>query len=404
MSRTAFGDELHPAPPARAAGIRPRLDSVDLLRGLVMVIMALDHVRDFFTELRFDPSDLSQTTVPLFFTRWITHFCAPTFVFLAGAGAFLQGARGKSRSELAGFLVTRGLWLVVLELTVVRLGWAFDLNYASLLWVQVIWVIGVSMVVLAGLVYLPLPAIAAFGLVMITTHNLFDGVTPESLGGWGPLWTVLHVQRPVPLPGGGALFVAYPLIPWIGVMAAGYAFGSLLLRPTEERRRLLLRLGLALTAAFIVLRALNIYGDPRPWAPQPTGVLTLLSFLNTTKYPPSLAFLLMTLGPAIASLAWFERLSGPAARFLIVFGRVPLFYYVLHIFVIHAAALAVGVIAGFAPAAFLRPIFFTPVPGWGYGLPAVYAIWAAIVLALYPVCRWYAGLKARRHDAWLSYL
>jgi uncharacterized membrane protein len=404
MSSTAFGDQLHPAPSAPAAGIRPRLDSVDLLRGLVMVIMALDHVRDFFTELRFDPTDLSQTTVPLFFTRWITHFCAPTFVFLAGTGAFLQGARGKSRSELAGFLVTRGLWLVVLELTVVRLGWAFDLNYASLLWVQVIWVIGVSMVVLAGLVYLPLPVIAAFGLVMITTHNLFDGITPESLGGWGPLWTLLHVQRPITLPGGSALFVAYPLIPWIGVMAAGYAFGSLLLRPTEERRRLLLRLGLALTAAFIVLRALDIYGDPRPWTPQPTGVLTLLSFLNTTKYPPSLAFLLMTLGPAIASLTWFERLSGPAARFLIVFGRVPLFYYVLHIFVIHAAALALGVMAGFPPAAFLRPIFFNPVPGWGYGLPAIYAIWAAIVLALYPVCRWYAGLKARRHDAWLSYL
>jgi uncharacterized membrane protein len=404
MSSTAFGDQLSVEPPIPVAQTRPRLDSVDLLRGLVMVLMALDHVRDFFTELRFDPTNLSQTTVPLFFTRWITHFCAPTFVFLAGAGAFLQGARGKGRSELAGFLVTRGLWLVVLELTVVRLGWAFDLNYAGLLWVQVIWVIGVSMVVLAGLVYLPLPVIAAFGLVMITTHNLFDGITPESLGGWGPLWTVLHVQRPVTLPGGGALFVAYPLIPWIGVMAAGYAFGSLLLLPTEERRRLMLRLGLALTAAFIVLRALNIYGDPRPWTPQPTGVLTLLSFLNTTKYPPSLAFLLMTLGPAIASLAWFERLSGTAARFLIVFGRVPLFYYVLHIFLIHAVALALGVMAGFPASTFLKPFFLNPPAGWGYGMPAVYALWVAVVLALYPVCRWYAGLKARRRDAWLSYL
>ena len=401
MSSTAFGDELQLASPV---GIRPRLASVDLLRGLVMVIMALDHVRDFFTELRFNPTDLSRTTLPLFFTRWITHFCAPTFVFLAGTGAFLQGGRGKSRSELARFLVTRGLWLVVLELTVVRLGWAFDLTYAGFFWVQVIWVIGVSMVVLAGLVYLPLPVIAAFGLVMITTHNLFDGVTPESLGGWGPLWTVLHLQRPVALPGGGALFVVYPLVPWIGVMAAGYAFGSLLLRPTEERRRLLLRLGLALTAAFIVLRAVNIYGDPRPWTPQPTGVLTLLSFLDTTKYPPSLAFLLMTLGPAIASLAWFGRLSGPVARFLIVFGRVPLFFYVLHIFVIHGAVLALGMMAGFPAAAFLGPTFLNPVPGWGYGLPAVYAIWAVIVLALYPVCRWYAALRARRHDPWLSYL
>jgi uncharacterized membrane protein len=404
MSSTAFGDPLSLEPPARAAHIRSRLDSVDLLRGLVMVLMALDHVRDFFTELRFNPTDLSQTNAVLFFTRWVTHFCAPTFVFLAGTGAFLYGSRGRSRNELAGFLVTRGLWLVVLELTVVRLGWSFDLSYASLLWVQVIWVIGVSMVVLAGLVYLPLPAIAAFGLVMIATHNLFDGVTPQSLGGWGPLWMVLHVQGPVALPGGGTLFVAYPLIPWIGVMAAGYAFGSLLLRPTEKRRRLLLCLGLALTGAFVVLRALNVYGDPFPWSPQRTGVLTVLSFLNTTKYPPSLAFLLMTLGPAIASLAWFERLSGPVARFLIVFGRVPLFYYVLHIFLIHAVALALGVMAGFPASTFLRPFFFNPPAGWGYGMPAVYALWVAVVLALYPVCRWYAGLKARRRDAWLSYL
>jgi uncharacterized membrane protein len=404
MSSTAFGDQLSVEPPAPAAQIRPRLDSVDLLRGLVMVIMALDHVRDFFTELRFNPTDLSQTNAVLFFTRWVTHFCAPTFVFLAGTGAFLYGSRGRSRNELAGFLVTRGLWLVVLELTVVRLGWSFDLSYASLLWVQVIWVIGVSMVVLAGLVYLPLPAIAAFGLVMIATHNLFDGVTPQSLGGWGPLWMVLHVQGPVALPGGGTLFVAYPLIPWIGVMAAGYAFGGLLLRPTEERRRLLVRLGLALTAAFVVLRALNIYGDRFPWSPQRTGFLTVLSFLNTTKYPPSLAFLLMTLGPAIASLAWFERLSGTAARFLIVFGRVPLFYYVLHIFLIHAVALALGVMAGFPASTFLKPFFLNPPAGWGYGMPAVYALWVAVVLALYPVCRWYAGLKARRRDAWLSYL
>jgi uncharacterized membrane protein len=389
MSSTAFG---------------ARLDSVDLLRGLVMVVMALDHVRDFFTELRFNPTDLSQTNAVLFFTRWVTHFCAPTFVFLAGTGAFLYGSRGRSRNELAGFLVTRGLWLVVLEFTVIRLGWSFDLSYASLLWVQVIWVIGVSMVVLAGLVYLPLPAIAAFGLLMIATHNLFDGVTPQSLGVWGPLWTLLHAQGPIALPGGGTLFVAYPLIPWIGVMAAGYVFGSLLLRPTEARRRLLLRLGLALTGVFVALRALNVYGDPFPWSSQRTGLLTVLSFLNTTKYPPSLAFLLMTLGPAIASLAWFERLSGPVARFLIVFGRVPLFYYVLHIFLIHAVALALGAMAGFPPSTFLKPFFFKPPPAWGYGLPAVYAIWVAVVLALYPVCRWYAGLKARRRDAWLSYL
>jgi uncharacterized membrane protein len=286
---------------------------------------------------------------------------------------------------------------------VVRFAWAFNLDYAHMLWVQVIWALGVSMVVLAALIYLPLPVIGAFGAAMIAGHNLFDGLEPEALGPLGPLWTFLHVQRPVTMPWGSNVFVAYPLIPWIGVMAVGYAFGGVLLRPSEERRRALLRLGGALTAGFIVLRAINGYGDPRPWTSQSSGLFTALSFLNTTKYPPSLLFLLMTLGPAIASLAWFDRLSGAGARFLIVFGRVPLFYYILHLFLIHAAALAIGVWAGFPPAAFFRSIFEMP-QGWGYGLPVVYAVWAAVVLALYPVCRWFADLKARRREVWLSYL
>jgi uncharacterized membrane protein len=376
---------------------------VDLLRGLVMVIMVLDHVRAYLTEARFDPTDLARTDLALFGTRWITHFCAPTFVFLAGTGAFLAGSRGKSRDELARFLVTRGLWLVFLELTVVRFAWAFNLDYAHMLWVQVIWVLGVSMMVLAALIYLPLPVIGAFGAAMIATHNLFDGLEPGALGAWGTLWTFLHVQRPVTMPWGSDLFVAYPLIPWIGVMAVGYAFGGVLLRPSAERQRALLRLGGALTAGFVVLRAINVYGDPRPWTPQSSGLFTVLSFFDTTKYPPSLLFLLMTLGPAIVSLAWFERLSGAGARFLIVFGRVPLFYYVLHLFVIHAAALAVGTLAGFPPAAFFGSIFEMP-KGWGYSLPVVYAVWAAVVLALYPVCRWFADLKARRREVLLSYL
>ena len=403
MSSTAFGGALALEAPATQPAARVRLDSVDLLRGLVMVLMALDHVRDFFTELRFDPTDLTQTTVPLFFTRWITHYCAPTFVFLAGTGAFLARSRGMSRPDLARFLVSRGLWLVLLEFTVIRLGWAFNLNYAGLQWVQVIWALGISMVVLAGLIYLPLPAIAAFGVAMIALHNLTDGMDPGATGGWGTLWTFLHVQRPVTLPWGAPLFVAYPLIPWIGVMAAGYAFGTVLLRPADERRRTLLRLGGALTAGFVVLRAINVYGDPRPWSPQPSAIFTVLSFLNTTKYPPSLLFLLMTLGPAIMSLTWFERLRGPVARFFIVFGRVPLFYYVLHLFLIHAAALAVGVMVGFPASAFARGVFDLP-DGWGFGLPVVYAVWVAVVLALYPVCRRFADLKARRREVWLSYL
>lgn len=383
---------------------RPRLDSVDLLRGLVIVIMALDHARDFFTEVRFEPTDLSQTSAALFLTRWITHFCAPVFVFLAGTSAFLYQARGKTRREASWFLLTRGLWLVVLELTVVRWAWMFNFNYTTeLLFVQVIWVIGVSMIVLAGLIYLPLPAVAATGIAMIAGHNLLDGVSPESLGAWGPLWILLHVQAAIPLRGEQALFVIYPLIPWIGVMAAGYAFGPLLQRTEEERRRLLFRLGGGLAIAFLVLRALNVYGDPAPWSAQESAGRTVLSFLNTTKYPPSLLFLLMTLGPAIALLPLLERLRNPLSRAVTVIGRVPLFFYVLHLALIHAVALVVGTLAGFDPRSFLRVWIFLP-QEWGYGLPVVYLVWAGVVLALYPACRWFAALKARRRDAWLSYL
>jgi uncharacterized membrane protein len=386
------------------AGARLRLDSVDLLRGLVIVIMALDHARDFFTNVRFDPTDLTQTTAALFLTRWITHFCAPVFVFLAGTSAYLYQARRKSIGEVSRFLLTRGLWLVLLEWTVIRWAWMFNFNYTTeLLFVQVIWVIGVSMIVLAGLVHLPLGAVAAVGIAMIAGHNLLDGIAPESLGRWGPLWILLHVQAPLPLRGDQVFFVIYPLVPWIGVMAAGYAFGRLLQRPAEERRRLLLRLGGGLTAAFVLIRAINAYGDPAPWSVQESDGRTLLSFLNTTKYPPSLLFLLMTLGPAIALLPLFERLRGPLARAVTVYGRVPLFFYVLHLFLIHALALLVGVLAGFEPRSFLRVWMFLP-ESWGYGLPVVYLIWAGVVLALYPACRWFAGVKARRREAWLSYL
>ncbi len=405
MQATVAGGAPTPAMAAepRASG-RIRLDSVDLLRGIVIVIMALDHARDFFTSARFDPADLTQTTAPIFLTRWITHFCAPVFVFLAGTAAFLYQSRGRSRAEVSRFLLTRGLWLVLLELTVVRWAWMFNFNYTTeLLFVQVIWEIGVSMVVLAGLVYLPLRAVAAVGIAMVVGHNLLDGIAPQSLGPWGALWTILHVQAPIQLGGGRTLLVIYPLIPWIGVMAAGYAFGTLLLRPAPERRRLLLMLGGGLTLGFLALRAANVYGDPAPWTLQESAGRTVLSFLNTTKYPPSLQFLLMTLGPAIAVLPFLERLTGPAARAVTVFGRVPLFFYVLHLYLIHALVVIVGTLAGFDPQSFLRVWIFNP-EGWGYGLPVVYLVWAGVVLALYPACRWFAGVKARRRDVWLSYL
>src|SRR2546423_2319038 len=342
VAAVAIGDEAARGQPTGV--VRQRLDSVDLLRGLVMVIMALDHVRDYFHSdaLLFDPTDLSKTNVALFFTRWVTHFCAPVFVFLAGTGAFLSASRGKTRAELSRFLLTRGLWLILLELTVVNLGWSF--SFGTQFVVQVIWAIGVSMIVLALLVYLPVWAITAFGVLMIATHNLLDPVQARSLGAFSGLWATLHSRELTETYGGIRVFTMYPLVPWIGVMAAGYGFGQLYLLERERRRRLMLRLGLGLTLLFIILRAINIYGDPHPWTVQNSAVYTFLSFINCEKYPPSLLFLLMTLGPAIIALALFERFNREPVpgllQPLVVFGRVPLFFYIIHIPLIHALAIA----------------------------------------------------------------
>ena len=383
-----------------------RLDSVDLLRGVVIVVMALDHVRDYFTRSAhlFDPADLTRTTAPLFLTRWITHYCAPTFVFLAGASAFLYGSRpGRTQKELARFLLSRGLWLVFIELTVVRLGWYFNFDY-HFFHVQVIWAIGWSMVALAALVFLPIRVVGAIGIAMIATHNLLDGISVSPLLAapgvfahaslWDWLWSVLHVRN---LP------VAYPLVPWIGVMAAGYAFGPVLHHTPDQRRRELLQLGTLLVVGFVVLRAINVYGDAQRWSVQSTSLFTFFSFLNTTKYPPSLLYLLMTLGPAILSLVFFERLRGPVARFFILYGRVPFLFYVAHIYLIHALVLLVAGFRGDDLHRYL--VFWRMMPEtWGYSLGVAYAVWIFVVLALYPACRWFAGVKARRRDAWLSYL
>jgi uncharacterized membrane protein len=388
-------------PPASAAlPARTRLESVDFVRGLVMVLMALDHVRDhlhlgaFFT----DPTDLATTTPATFVTRWVTHFCAPVFVFFAGTSGFLTSTR-RTRGDLSRFLLTRGLWLVLLELTIIHVEWTMSWNSAQLFG-QVIWALGWSMVVLAALVWLPLPAIAAIGWGMIALHNLTDGLQAAGRFGW--LWSMLHI------PGQTMLFnkipfgVMYPLVPWIGVMAAGYAFGAWLLRPADERRRLVMHLGLALTAAFVVLRAINLYGDPHPWAVQKDAVFTVLSFLRCEKYPPSLLFLLMTLGPSLILLAAVDRGVPRLLRWMTVFGRVPLFYYLVHL------ALIDVVTVGFAIATFgpRTPEIFAhgPPRDWGYGLPVVYAVWVVVVAALYPLCRWYAGVKARSRSRLLSYL
>jgi len=392
---------------ALAGGARDapaRLDSVDLLRGLVMIIMALDHVRVFLHHATplFDPTDLARTNAPLFLTRWVTHFCAPVFVFLAGTGAFLSGARGKTRGELSRFLLTRGLWLVFLELTVIRLAWTFDPTY-SVTPLQVIWAIGWSMVVLSALIYLPTWAVTTFGVAVIALHNLLDPLTSASFGPLGWLWSILHTGEPLEPFAGRQFIPVYPLIPWVGVMAAGYGLGPVLLLERERRRRLLLRLGVGLTLAFVVLRALNFYGDPRPWSLQESGLFTLFSFFNTHKYPPSLLFLLMTLGPALVALRLFDRGTGRLARPLVTFGRVPLFYYVLHLYLIQMLAV-VFAIARYGPRVGEAFAGGRLPPDYGYGLSVIYAVWLGVVAALYLPCRWFAGLKRRRREAWLSYL
>ena len=376
---------------------RVRLHAIDVLRGLVIVLMALDHVRDYFTGVRFNPLDLTQTDPALFLTRWVTHFCAPTFVFLAGVSAWLVSRRC-TRPELTRFLLTRGLWLVVLEFTVVTLAWTFNLRYDLGLILQVLWAIGVSMMVLALLVRVPLPWIGAFAVVMIAGHNLLDGIEPAAFGAAAPLWAVLHVQMPIPVG-----FVHYPLIPWVGVMALGYVLGGVFELEPARRRRVLLALGGGMIAVFIALRLANGYGDPRPWASQSSATLTLLSFINVHKYPPSLLYLLVTLGPALLLLAWFESARGALANLLEVFGRVPLFFYVLHIALAHALAGVVALLAGHGTSV-LTGFFFDFPPTWGYGLPVVYAAWLVVLALLYPLCRWFADLKRRRNDWWLSYL
>ncbi len=367
-----------------------------------MIIMALDHVREFFGVPGISPTDLAQTTVPLFATRWITHLCAPVFFLLTGTGAFLS-LRRKPVGALSRFLFTRGIWLILLELTVIRLGFQFNIDYQVTLLV-VIWALGWAMITLSALVWLPTWVVTTFGVVMIAGHNLFDGVRSAH-----PLWAVLYAPGFVVNRPGFVVFASYTLIPWIGVTAAGYGLGQVYRWSPERRRAFLLRVGLGLTVAFVVLRAINLYGDPVRWAPQASAALTVVSFLNATKYPPSLLFLLMTLGPALLIL---RALDGNAPRLLrpaLVFGRVPLFYFVLHLPLIHLLAVIVCYAQnGAAHWMFESPNLgaypFAAPPGWGLSLPEIYLLWVLVVVMLYPACRWFAAVRERRTEAWLSYL
>jgi uncharacterized membrane protein len=402
--QTKTGAVHSPAPTPRS-----RVQSVDALRGLVMIIMALDHVRDFFHAgaMLFQPDDLTRTNTVLFFTRWVTHICAPVFMFTAGLGAYFFGQRAQSKRRLSHFLWTRGLWLVLLELTVLRLAMNFNLFNAPVL-LSVLWALGWSMVALALLAWLPPRVLAVLSLAVIALHNLADPVDASQFRRTAWNWNILH-QLGIFQAGRVPVLVAYPLVPWIFVMAAGFCFGPVVQLGPLERRQWMVRTGSALCGAFLILRAVNLYGDPFRWSTEPRG-MAVLSFLRVTKYPPSLDFLLVTLGPALLLLAWLDTFTLSKENPLIVFGRVPLFYFLGHLFLVHALLL---------PFAWLRygrvGFLFTPLPSqggpanlfppdFGYPLWVVYAVWLGVIAIMYPVCRWFAQVKERNHAWWFSYL
>lgn len=371
--------------------------------------MALDHVRDYFhaDALIYDPTDLSQTSPVLFFTRWITHYCAPLFVFLAGTSAFLVGQR-KTKKQLSIFLLTRGLWLMFLEITVVNFGWFFNPEFPSIFLV-VIWTLGLSMVVLSGAIHLPQKLIFGLGLLIVAAHNLLDNVHVPGTDWKAFLWAELHEPRRFAV-GERSVGTGYPVLPWIGVMLLGYCFGNLFTEkfPPSRRKKWLLGLGAATIAAFVLIRLTNFYGDPNPWVIQNSFTYSILSFLNTTKYPPSLLYILMTLGPAFIFLAYTERASNSLSRAVIHIGRVPMFYYLIHIYLIHLLAMGAAELSGLNWDVFILqkwPWLEPQLKGYGFSLGVTYLVWIGVVLLLYPLCKWYDGYKQRNKDKkWLSYL
>ena len=384
-----------------------RVRSVDALRGFVMIVMALDHTREFFHAgaMTFQPEDLTRTTAALFFTRWITHICAPVFMFTAGTAAFLWLQRGRTKRELSSFLLKRGLWLVVLDLTVFRFAMTFGRGMVIL---SVLWALGWSMVALSILIHIPVRALTTLSIAAIALHNLTDSLSASQFGSFAWFWHVVHQTGVFPVDG-TLVLTAYPLVPWVAVMAAGFCLGQVVILDAPVRRQWMFRLGLALSLAFVVIRTLNIYGDPLPWSNQPSG-MTILSFLRTTKYPPSLDFLLMTLGPALLLLAWFDRAKLSLLNPLVVFGRVPLFYFIVHFLLLRALTIPFAFLRYGEAGFLLNPLpsmggdIKTYPPGFGYELPPVYFVWIGIVVALYPVCLWFGRVKERRKNWWLSYM
>ncbi len=391
-----------------AGATKYRIQSIDLLRGVIMVIMALDHVRDFFhiQASTSDPTDLATTTPQLFFTRWITHYCAPLFVFLAGTAVYLSGTR-KTKNELSISLLKRGIWLVFIELVVMNFAFTFNPKYHHTI-LQVIWVIGISMLLLAIFSRLNFKWVLGTGLAMIVLHNCLDFLHFPERGNLGIFLDILHKKQFIQLANGHILGVLYPIIPWPGVMFCGYCLGKLYDKnfQPERRRKILILLGSGITGVFVLLRLVNIYGDPSPWSQQHNLTFSFISFLNVTKYPPSLLYLCMTIGPGLLSLAYLEKIQNRVTAFFLNFGRVPFFYYVIHFYLIHLLTVVAFFISGYTLGEIIprrTPFLFRP-DDFGYSLSAVYAIWIFVIATMYPLCKRFNNYKSSHSYWWLSYI
>lgn len=362
-----------------------------------MVIMALDHMRDFTYNVGYGPTDLTQTNALLFFTRWITHFCAPIFIFLTGTSALLyEQFKNVSKRKLASYLIVRGILLVIFELTIVTFGWYLNFNFYGIT-LQVIWVIGICMILMAGLIYIPQKILLVSGLVLVFGHNLLDGISFEANTFLDVLWTFLHDDG-APRVAGLTIYLAYPLIPWIGVMMLGYVFGEVMLLPKKERKKWYKKLGLSVTGVFIVIRLINIYGDPNPWQVYDNPTFTLLSFLNAEKYPPSLIFISMTLGPSFLLLSYLEEVKGWFSDILLIFGRVPLFFYLIHLPLLHLLAkILITIVHGTWPSSVYSSQY-------ALGMMGLYLSWLLGLGFLYLLCRRYEKQKKSKRYTWMKYI